>query len=216
MGPLRLIYIPNKLFVTGDAAATVGKIAAHPWLFRLGILADLICAVVLVYLVLALYRLFGGVDQKLAIQVVIFGGIMPALMSLVSVVVDIAVLAFIRGEAFLAAFDKPQRDALTMLLLNLRDHQYTAAEVLWGVWLLPLGALAYKSRFLPRFLGIWLVLGGISYLVLSFTGVAFPAYQDKVFSMSQPAMFSELAFMLWLVIRGAKPQVLGFEQMAVR
>jgi hypothetical protein len=92
-----------------------------------------------------------------------------------------------------------------MLLLALRDHQNTAAEILWGVWLFPLGVLTYKSRFLPRFLGVWLVLGGLSYVALSFTGVMFPTYQAKVFKMSQPAMFGELALMLWLVVKGARP-----------
>jgi hypothetical protein len=205
MGPLRLIYIPSKLFVEDNAAATVSNIAAHPWLFRAGIVSDLIGSVVLVLLVLAFYRLFRGMDQNLAVQVVIFGGIMPALLNFVGVAGDIAVLAIIRGTSFLSVFSKPQVDALTLLLLNLRDHQYTAAEILWGVWLFPLGILIYKSRVMPRFLGVWIMLGGVSYVALSLTGVMLPAYQDKVFKMSQPAMFGELALMLWLVIKGARP-----------
>ena len=203
--PLRLIYIPSKLFVKGNATATVTNIAAHQWLFRAGIVSDLIGGVVLVLLVLAFYRLFREVDQNLAVQVVIFGGIMPALLNLVGVVGDIAALAIARGIDFLSVFSKPQLDALALLLLNLRDHQNTAAEILWGVWLFPLGILIYKSRFMPRFLGIWILLGGLSYVALSLTGVMFPAYQDKVFKISQPAMFGELALMLWLLIKGARP-----------
>lgn len=205
MGPLRLIYIPSTLFVKGNAAATVANIAAHQALFRAGIVADLISSVVLVLLVLAFYRLFRGVDQDLAVEVVIFGGIMPALLYFVGVASDIAALAMVRGKELLAVFSQPQQDALAVLLLDLRDHQNTAAEILWGVWLFPLGILIYKSRFMPRFLGVWLVLGGLSYVALSFTGVLFPAYQGKVFQMSQPAMFGELAVMLWLVIKGARP-----------
>ena len=205
LGPLRLIYIPSTLFVKGNAAATVANIAAHQVLFRAGIVSDLIGSVVLVLLVLAFYRLFRGVDQNLAVQVVIFGGIMPALLYFVGVSGDIAALAIVRGKEFLSVFSKPQVDALAILLLDLRDHQNTAAEILWGVWLFPLGALVYKSRFMPRFLGVWLVLGGLSYVALSFTGVMFPAYQGKVFQVSQPAMFGELALMLWLVIKGARP-----------
>jgi len=205
LGPLRLIYIPSKLFVKGNATATVGNIAAHQWLFRAGIVSDLIGGVVLVLLVLAFYRLFRGVDQNLAVQVVIFGGIMPALLYFISVVGDIAALAITRGIDFLSVFSKPQLDALAMFLLVLRDHQYTAAEILWGVWLFPLGILIYKSRFMPRFLGIWLILGGLSYVALSLTAVMFPAYQDKVFKISQPAMFGEIALMLWLLIKGARP-----------
>lgn len=205
LGPLRLIYIPSKLFVEGNAAATAANIAGHEWLFRAGIVSDLIGGVVLVFLVLAFYRLFQGVDHNLAVQVVIFGGIMPGMFDLAGVVGDITALAIVRGVNFLTVFSKPQLDALAMFMLEVRDHQYTAAEVLWGTWLFPLGILIYKSRFMPRFLGVWIVLGGLSYLVLSLTGVMFPAYQDKVFKISQPAMFSELGLMLWLVIKGARP-----------
>ena len=205
LGPLRIIYIPNKLFVDGDPAATVGNIAAHEWLFRFGIVGDLACGVILILLVLAFYRLFKGVDQNLAVLVVIFGGVMPALINFVGVVSDAAALMVVRGADFLSAFDKPQRDALVMLFLNLRDHQNTAAEILWGVWLLPLALLVYRSRFLPRFLGVWLALGGAAYLILSLTGELLPQYQGRVFTYAQPAFFGELAIMFWLLIKGARP-----------
>jgi hypothetical protein len=133
LGPIRLMYIPSKLFVDGNTAATVNNIAAHELLFRLGIVADLTCGVILIFLVLAFYRLFKGVDQKLAVLVVIFGGVMPALINFVSVVSDAGALMVVRGTDFLSVFDKPQRDALAMLFLNLREHQNTAAEILWGL-----------------------------------------------------------------------------------
>ncbi len=208
IGPLRLIYIPSKLFVHGNATATVNNIAAHEWLFRFGVVGDLACAVILIFLVLAFYRLFKGVDQNLAVLVVIFGAVMPALITFVSVVSDAGALMVVRGADFLSVFDKPQRDALAMLLLRLHDHQNTAAEILWGVWLFPLAVLVYRSRFLPRFLGVWLAIGGFAYVILSLTGELLPQYQEKVFTYSQPAFFGELAIMLWLVIKGAKPQPL--------
>src|SRR5712692_6783601 len=117
IGPLRLIYIPRKLFVEGNASATVNNIAAHEWLFRYGIVSELAGGVVLVLLGLAFYRLFKGVDQNLAMLVVIFGGVMPALLLFVGVVSDAAALMVVRGGDFLSAFDKPQRDALAMLFL---------------------------------------------------------------------------------------------------
>jgi uncharacterized protein DUF4386 len=205
LGPLRLIYIPNKLFVTGNAAATVSNIAAHEWLFRLGIVADLLAAVVLIFLVLAFYRLFQSVDQHLAVLVIILGGVMPALIDFVNVVHDAGALMIVQGPAFLSAFDKPQRDALAMLLLRLHGHQITAAEILWGLWLFPLGILVYRSGFLPRFLGVWLVINGFAYVILSFTGLLLPQYQNTTFLAAQPALFGELALMLWLVIKGARP-----------
>jgi hypothetical protein len=205
IAPLRLMYIPSKLFVDGNATATVNNIAAHEWLFRFGIMGDLVCGVILIFLVLAFYRLFKGVDQNLAVLVVIFGGVMPALINFVGVVSDAGALMVVRGADFLSVFDKPQRDALVMLFLSLRDHQNTAAEILWGVWLFPLAVLVYRSRFLPRFLSVWLTINGFTYVTISFTGVLLPQHQDKVFTISQPALFGELAIMLWLVIKGAKP-----------
>jgi hypothetical protein len=204
-GPLTLLYIPSKLFVHGNAAATAENIAAHELLFRFGIVADLAGGVVLIFLVLAFYRLFKGVDQDLAVLVVIFGGVMPAILSFASAVADSGALMVVRGGDFLSVFDKPQRDALAMLFVRLRDQQNTAAEILWGVWLFPLGALVYKSRFLPRFIGVWLVLGGIAYVILSLTGELLPQYHGTVFAYAQPAFFGEVALMLWLVIKGARP-----------
>jgi len=209
VGPLRLIYIPDKLFVHGNASATANNIAAHEWLFRFGIVADLLGAVILIFLVLAFYRLFKGVDQNLAVLVVIVGGVMPSLLYFVNVVSDSAALMVVRGADFLSVFDKPQRDALAMLFLRMHDHQNIAAEVLWGLWLFPLAILVYRSGFLPRFLGVWLVINGFAYLALSLTGELFPQFQGKVFTLSQPAMFGEIALMLWLVIKGAKPQAVA-------
>src|SRR5580704_2838136 len=131
-GPLRLIYIPSKLFVHGNAAATASNIAAHEWLFRFGIISQLAGAVILIFLTLALYRLFKGVDQNLAVLVVILGGVMPALINFVGVVYDAAALTLVRGADFLSVFDRPQRDALALLFLRLTDHQNTAAEILGG------------------------------------------------------------------------------------
>ena len=92
-----------------------------------------------------------------------------------------------------------------MLFLNLHHYGFVVAEIFWGLWLLPLALLVYRSRFLPRFLGVWLVLDGFAYVILSLTSVLLPQYSDKVSTYSQPALFGEVAFMLWLVIKGAKP-----------
>jgi hypothetical protein len=209
VGPLRLIYIPSKLFVRGNAAATVNNIAAHEFLFRMGIASELAGAVILIFLTLAFYRLFVAVDRTLATLVVILGGVMPAVIYFVGVVDDFGALMVVTRANFLSVFDEPQRDALAMLFLKLRDAQNTAAEVLWGVWLFPLAVLIYKSRLLPRFLGVWLAIGGAAYLSLSMAGTLWPQYQSTVFVISQPATFCEIALTLWLVIKGAEPRDLG-------
>jgi hypothetical protein len=119
-----------------------------------------------------------------------------------------AALVLVRGADFLSIFDKPQRDALAMLFLNLHHYGFVVAEIFWGLWLLPLALLVYRSRFLPRFLGAWLALAGFAWVLLSLTGVLLPQYVDKVDTYSQPAVFGEIAFMLWLLIKGAKPPAL--------
>jgi hypothetical protein len=206
--PLRLISIPSKLFVHGNATATANNIAAHELLFRLGIVTDLFCGTILIFLVLALYRLFKGVDQNQAVLMVILGGVLPAAIDFFNVLNDAAALTLVRGADFLSVFEKPQRDALAMLFLRLHGQEIVAAEILWGLWLFPLAILTYRSRFLPRFLGVWLIINGFAYLALSFTGLLLPQYEDMVSNIALPAQLGEVAFMLWLVIKGAKPKPL--------
>lgn len=206
VGPLRLIYIPTTLFVSDNATATAANITAHESLFRFGMAADVFCAVVLIYVVMALARLFKGVDEYQSRLMVIFGGVLPVASYFFNVANDAVTLMLVRGGGFLTVFDKPQRDALAMLFLRLRDYEIVAAETLWGLWLVPLAILIYKSRMLPRALAIWLLFNGGSYLALSFTGMLMPQYQDIVFRLGSPARFGELAFVLWLVIMAAKPQ----------
>jgi hypothetical protein len=206
--PLRLVYIPSKLFVYGNAAATADTIAAHEVLFRLGIVTDLFCGTILIFVVLALYRLLKGVDQNQAVLMVIIGGVMPATIDFLNVLNDAAALMLVRGADFLSAFEKPQRDAFAMLFLRLHHDEVVAAEILWGLWLFPLAILVYKSRFLPRFLGVWLTINGFAYLAMSLTGLLLPQYEDTVSNIAFPAQLGEVALMLWLVIKGAKPQLL--------
>lgn len=206
IGPLRLIYIPNKLFVRGHAAATVDNIASHEWLFRVGMVSELVGAVILVFLTLAFYRLFAEVNRSLAVQVVIFGGVMPALLYFVNVATDAGALMVVRGADFLSVIEKPQRDALAMMLLRLHDHQFDATLLLAGLWLFPLGTLVYRSRLLPRFLGVWLIIGGAAWSILCFMAYLTPQYQGKAFAVLQPVFFGEIALMLWLVVKGVKPR----------
>jgi hypothetical protein len=204
----RLMLLPNKLFVANAPAATAASILAHEPLFRLGIVADLASAILLVLLTLAFYRLFATTSRDLAAQVVLFGGIMPSLLYFVGITADLGVLRILHplpGATYLAAFTLPQQQALAYLFLKLRDSLNTAAETLWGVWLFPLATLVYRSRFLPRFLGVWLFLGGLGYLAVSVTGALWPAYQNKVLNDCQPVFLGEIALTLWLLIRGATP-----------
>ena len=209
VGPLRLMYIPATLFVHGNASATAINIAAHETLFRLGIVGDLFCGTIVIFVVLALYRLFQGVDQKLAVLMVILGGVLPAAIDFFIVLNDAAALILVRGADFLSVFDKPQREALAMLFLRMHDQEILAAEIFWGLWLVPLGILVYRSRFLPRFLGVWLIVNGVAYLVNSFTGLMLPHYQNAVSNFTFPVLTGEVAFVLWLLIMGTKEQTVN-------
>ncbi|HEV2111206.1 MAG TPA: DUF4386 domain-containing protein [Gammaproteobacteria bacterium] len=203
-GPIRLIYVPTKLFVHGDAAATAANILAHETLFRLGIGADLVGAVIIVFLTLAFYRFFKDVDHYQAVLLVIVGGVMPSTLYFVNTLNDAAALSLIQGADYLTVFTEPQRYALARFFLDLHYHLIVSSEVLWGLWLFPMAILTIKSNFLPKFLGWWLILNGIAYLVLSFTGVFYPQYEDTIDNYAFPFQLGEVAFVLWVLIMGAK------------
>jgi len=215
LGPLRLIYIPSKLFLRGDAAGTINNITSHEQLFRVGMASDLVCSVILIFLTLAFYRMFKGVGRYSAVLVVILGGVMPATIGFVSVGTDATALSVAHGADFLSVFNRPQRDALAMVFLHMRDQENTAAEMLWGLWLLPLAGLVWRSRFMPRFLGVWLALNGVAYVIVSFTGLLLPQYQDMTFAISAPARLGELAIALWLLIMGANQTRIADDGLAV-
>ena len=206
--PFSLIYIPRTMIVRGDATATAGRILDHQTLFRLGIVAELMSSLIFIFLVLALYRLLSGVNQTHASLMVILVLIAVA-FGFVNVLNNVAALTLFRGKNFLAVFDKPQRDALGMLFLGLHRQGLQVAEIFWGLWLFPFGVLVMRSGFLPRILGVWLIINCFPYLALSLTGLLFPQYQEMVYRIAFPVLFGELAIALWLLIRGIKVQPLA-------
>jgi hypothetical protein len=171
---------------------------------RLGIAGELTGQAGFIFVALALYDLLKGVNRKHAsLMTTLIVVSIP--IAFVNELNSIAALVLVRGADFLSIFEKPQRDALAMLFLNLHHHGFVVAEIFWRLWLFPLGLLVYRSRFLPRFLGVWIILAGFAWVVLSLTGILLPQYQDKVDTYARPAFFGEIAFMLWLLVRGARP-----------
>jgi Domain of unknown function (DUF4386) len=205
LGFFAMGYVPEKLIVGGDAAATANHIAASETLFRLGIAAQLIGQAGFIFVALALYDLLKGVNRR---QALLMSGliVLSVPIAFLNELNSIAALVLVRGAGFLSVVDKPQREALAMLFLKLHGQGFVAAGMFWGLWLFPLGLLVYRSRFLPRFLGVWLGLAGLAWVVVSLTGILLPQYQGKVYTYSQPAVVGEIAFMLWLLIMGAKPK----------
>jgi len=202
-GPFSLIYVPNKLIVRGNAVATADNILAHETMFRLAILADLVGSVIFICLALALYRLLSSVNKTWAGLMVAFV-LISAAVGFLNTINNIAALTLFRGADFLTAFDKPQRDALGMLFIRLHSQGIFINEIFWGLWLFPFGLLVFRSGFLPRFIGVWLMINCFGWLALSMTALFFPTYYGTAFQWSQPILFGELAIMLWLLIRGAK------------
>jgi hypothetical protein len=166
-------YVPDKLVVPGNSAATVNNIAVHEMLFRFGIAGQLVGQAAFIFVALALYKLLEGVNRRHASVMVIL------------IVVSIPI-AFVNELNSLAA-------------------GLVVAELFWGLWLFPLALLVYRSRFLPRFLGVWLALAGAAWVILSLVSILLPQYQNKVYTYTQPAVIGEIVFMLWLLIKGAKP-----------
>jgi Domain of unknown function (DUF4386) len=205
--PFSLIYIPRTLIVGGDATATANNILAHETLFRLGIVADLITSIIFIFVVMALYRLLSGVSKTHASLMVALV-LVSAAVGFMNVLNSIAALTVFRGADFLAVFEKPQRDALAMLFLRLHSQGLVINEIFSGLWLFPFGVLVMRSRFLPRILGIWLIVNCLAYLALSFSGLLLPQCYDFVFRSALPALLGEMAIMLWLLIKGAKVQPL--------
>jgi len=201
-------YVHNKLIVHGNAAATANNILASETLFRLGIAGALIGQAGFILVALALYDLLKGVNQRHASLMVLLI-VVSVPIAFLNELNSIAALVLMRGSDFLSILEKPQRDALAMLFLKLHGQGFVVSELFWGLWLFPLGLLVYRSRFLPRFLGVWLVFAGFAWVILSLMGILLPQYQDKVNTFLQPAIVGEIAFMLWLLIRGAKPQALA-------
>jgi uncharacterized protein DUF4386 len=204
-GPFVLLYVPNKLYVPGDATATATNILAHQSLFRAHIIIGMVAQLLFIGVVLALYQLLKGVHRQLAALMVILV-LIDAPLAFLSIANQVATLTFLRGSDFLAVFDKPQRDALATLLINVDQEGILVSEMFWGLWLLPLALLVYRSGFIPRALGVWLWLNGLAYLALSATRLLWPEHADLAFNLANPVLFGEVALMLWLLIVGARAQ----------
>jgi hypothetical protein len=207
-GAFALVYVPSKLIVDGNATATASNIAASETLFRAGITCNLISQILFMWVALALYDLLKGVNQRHA--ALMLGLIVVSIpIALLNELNSIAALILVRGADFLSIFEKPQRDALAVLFLNLHSHGFGVAEIFWGLWLFPLGLLVYRSGFFPRILGVLLMARCFAYVVESLTPLLLPRYEDVVSRWMMPLRFGELLFMFWLLIMGAKPKVLA-------
>jgi hypothetical protein len=203
--PLGLIYVPGKLIVAGDASATADHIRAAPQLLRLGMAADLFHQVMAIFLVLALYRLFKPVDEARAKELVVLGALVSVPIMFANVLNDMAALMLAGAGDHVAAFTKPQLDALVYLFARLHGHGVMVTSIFWGLWLFPFGMLVMRSRFIPRLFGWLLLIAGAAYLVDALVWLLLPHAEALVAPVTGPLKLGELPIVLWLLIRGARP-----------
>jgi hypothetical protein len=201
--PFTLLYIPNKLVVRGDATATAHNIVAHETMFRLAIFGDLITDVIFICLGVALYRLLSGVSKSWAMLMFAFV-IVSSGVAFLDTLNNAAALILFRGADFLNVFDKTQLNALGYLFIRLHDQGIFMNELFWGLWLFPFGLLVFRSGFMPRFIGVWLIINCFGYVVLCAIALFIPTYYGAAFKWAQPILFGELVVMLYLLIKGAK------------
>jgi hypothetical protein len=204
-------YVPGKLIVRGNASATADNILAHETWFRFCVWGDLFAYVIVICLAFLLYRLLCCVEKTLALAMVGFA-LLSGAVGFFGALPNIAAVILFRGSDFLAILDKPQRDALAMFFLRLHGQGELTNEIFSGLWLFPMGWLVFRSGFLPRILGIWLIIAGFGWLTLSVIGLVFPAYHDRAFSVIQPIVLGEMAFALWLLFRGVNPRRLSAKE----
>lgn len=202
IGPIVLLYIPGKLFVPGDPTATAHNMLANEPLVRTHIVLSVLAQLLFISAVFAFFQLLKGVNKTLAALMVILI-LIDSPLAFLSITNEAIALTLLRTPD-LAAFDQAQRNALAMLYLDLNKVGVYVSSIFWGLWLLPLGWLVRRSGFLPRWLGVWLIVNGLAYIVLSFIGLLAPQYHDTASTYAIPILFGEVALMLWLLIFGAR------------
>ncbi len=204
-GIFSLIYVPSALIVFGDATATIQNIASSELLFRSGILVGLLSNIIYLFVALALYHLLKDISHKLGTLMVTLVVISVA-ASFANAFNELAVLIILSGPDFLSVFDKPQLDAAAYLFVRLHSHGIQIIQIFWGLWLFPLGLLVYRSGFIPKILGVSLLIAGSAYLISSFTFLILPQYKAAISPFITALETLELPIILWLLIVGAKTQ----------
>ena len=203
-GPIGIVYVPSKILVAGDAGATAANIVAHELLLRVGILSSLVCQISFVFLVLALNRLFRGVnDRQAKLMVSLVIAAVP--IAIANDLFQLAALEIGKGGVHLTALSSEQRNALALAFLNVHQNGVCLVETFWGLWLFPFGVLAIQSRFIPRILGALLIVSGCSYLIETVVVLLAPQHRKLLASvLTLPMALGEVSMVLWLLIKGIR------------
>jgi hypothetical protein len=163
-GGFALGYVSPLVYVPGDAAATAATVAANADLLRMGVLADLLQATVFVFLAMTLYLLLARVHRSVATAMVVLVAIATTIMCL-DKVFQFAALRVATDPSYASALGAAGSNAVVLLLLDMHHYGFLIAQIFFGLWLLPLGYLAYRSKMFPRALGLVLIAAGTSYVL---------------------------------------------------
>jgi hypothetical protein len=194
--------VRGKLVVMGDATATAHNILAQQPLYRLGFAAELISAVCYIAVTLILYDLFKPVNRSLSLLAAFFS-LAGCVIQAASSLLHLAPLVVLGSEPYLRAFTAEQSQALALMLLNLRAQAANIYMEFFGCYCLLIGYLIFKSQFMPRLLGVFMAIAGLSYqLFLS------PPLAKQLFPyvIAPAGGLGELSLILWLLVMGVNPQ----------
>ena len=201
------MFVRGKLIVYGDAATTVNNIMANESLFRMGLLSDLLFLTFWLLLLLALYKLLKPVNNIHAVLMVVFGLVMVPIM-FVNDVSQFAALLLLSGADYLTAFETGQLHAQVMFFLDLHKHGFDMTKIFMGLWLLPFGYLVfksgivYKSGYIPKIVGVLLIIGCFGYLVEFFTFMLVPNFDMTI--ARELTSLGEVLSLSWLLFFAGK------------
>ena len=201
-GIFSLIYVPSQVSGHGDAVVTASKIVASESLFRLGIVVGTFGYVVFLVLPLVLYLLLSSVNRSVAILMVALA-VACVPIDLVAIANQLDILSLLDGAKQHEAYTPDQIPARVTSFLDAYRNRILISEVFWGLWLLPFGYLVFRSGFLPKVLGLVLMLGCLGYMVTFVVQIMFPSV-DLPGWVSLPAALGEIGIALWLLIVGVR------------
>jgi len=198
------LLVRSQTIVRGDAQATMGQMLENEFLFRTGVTSSLTSSVLFIFLVFELYRLFEGVDEyrsRLMVALVL----VQVPISFVIETFNITALMVAKAEV-LKMLSPGDRQDTTLFLLKMNGYGVAVVKVFWGLWLVPLGQLVYRSNNIPKALGILLIIGGVGYVLDTLTFLLWPEYRGAVARFALLHSLGEILMILWLLIRGVSPR----------
>ncbi len=206
-GIFSLLYVPSQLMDWESNANTVSNIQASQLLFKLGAVAEITCYVAFLFLPLVLFKLFQKINNEISILMVLLV-VVGAAISFVAIPDKFNVISLLTSEQQSTNFLGLQLEQHVMLALESYYNVILIAQVFWGLWLFPFGYLVYRSGFLPKILGIFLMLGCFGYLTEFLGEIFIDNYFDTLLSdiAGIPSAIGEIGICLWLLIAGVKKE----------